>query len=154
MTIDLNSDFDISHETLRQINYLKQKLLPLRPAFAALGLVFNTLEHVFRSHTLADRGEDIDSMLRNLHNESIAYAETSNYLLQLAERIQVQTSDTLDLKNQDIFVQQNDQLFKLARASANDSLSIRVITIVTLIYLPFSFVAVSILQDPPFKNDN
>lgn len=66
----------------------------------------------------------------------------------------MQTSDTLSLKNQDISVQQNNQLYELAQSSARDSFSIRAITVLTLIYLPFSFVAVSVSQDQPQKESS
>lgn len=153
MTIDLKSEFDISHETLRQVNCLKQKLLPLRSVLAALGLILNTLEDVLRPELHDKQGDDTTSILCNLRNEALVNSENSKYLLQLAESIQMQTSDTLNIKNQDVSVQQNDQLFKLARASASDSLSIRVITILTLVYLPFSFVAVSLQHDQPGQNN-
>lgn len=154
MTIEIDSNFDISHETLRQINYLKQKLLPLRSIFAALDLILNTLDHVVQWHPSANQRDQVLTALCNLRNESLAHAENSRYLLQFSERIRMQTSDTLSLKNQDISVQQNNQLYELAQSSARDSFSIRAITVLTLIYLPFSFVAVSVSQDQPQKESS
>lgn len=131
MTTNPESECDISHETLRQTNYFKQGLLPLRSIFASLDLILDTFE---KSNVGTKSDDELSRTISNLRNESLAHAENSQYLLQLSDRILIQTSDTLDLK-------QNDQLFTLARTSASDSRSIRVITILTLIYLPFSFVA-------------
>lgn len=137
MTTNPESECDISHETLRQTNYFKQGLLPLRSIFASLDLILDTFE---KSNVGTKSDDELSRTISNLRNESLAHAENSQYLLQLSDRILIQTSDTLDLK-------QNDQLFTLARTSASDSRSIRVITILTLIYLPFSFVAVSISEN-------
>jgi hypothetical protein len=144
MTIDLASDFDISHDNLRQINNLKQKLLPIRSILSGLGLVLETLKCVAKANC-SSHGEEFARALSNLQNELSAHMENSRYLLNFSDRIRIQISDVLSLRNQDISVQQNDQLFEMAQTGASDSLSIRVITLLTLIYLPFSFVAVSML---------
>ncbi|KAJ4303171.1 hypothetical protein N0V90_002064 [Kalmusia sp. IMI 367209] len=141
MTINLDSDVDISHATLRRANGLKQKLLPLQSIFTSLNLVLNNLETTIKSTQSNIQTEQVIKILHNLRNELSAHAENSKYLIQFSDRIRIQTSDTLNLKNQDISKQHNGQLFRLAQSSARDSLSIRVITIVTLVYLPFSFVA-------------
>jgi hypothetical protein len=106
--------------------------------------VFDNLESIIKSTTPgADYREEFIQKIHNLRSECSAHAENSSYILHFSERIRVQILDTLSLKNQDISLQQSNQVFELAQSSARDSLSIRVITFLTLGYLPFSFVAVS-----------
>jgi hypothetical protein len=50
----------------------------------------------------------------------------------------------LGLKNQDTTVGINNKMLKLTNETFDDNATVRVVTLVTLIYLPASFVSVSI----------
>jgi Mg2+ and Co2+ transporter CorA len=50
-------------------------------------------------------------------------------------------SNTIDTKNQEDSANLNQHLYKMTRFSVDDSASVKLITIVTLFYLPASFVA-------------
>lgn len=143
MTFKPNTDLDLSHATLQHLHSVKQKLLPIRSIFVALGWVLDNLQSSVDSHEA--RSKEVLLVAQNLRSECSAHAENVRHLLDVAERLRIQTSDALDLKNQDVSAQQTQQLFDLAKASSRDSLSIRIITVLTLLYLPFSFVAVSTL---------
>jgi hypothetical protein len=144
MTLELSSDVDISHASLRRANRLKQKLLPLRSIFIATNQVLDNVESLMKSTPNADPDMRIVKQFRNFRHEALAYAENTRYLLQFSERIRMQISDTLSLKNQDTSLQQTSQVFELAQCTARDSLSIRIMTFLMLGYLPSSFVAVSV----------
>lgn len=51
----------------------------------------------------------------------------------------------LGLKNQDTTVGINNKMLKLTNETFDDNATVRVVTLVTLIYLPASFVSVSML---------
>jgi hypothetical protein len=51
----------------------------------------------------------------------------------------------LGLKNQDTTVGINNKMLKLTNETFDDNATVRVVTLVTLIYLPASFVSVRIL---------
>jgi Mg2+ and Co2+ transporter CorA len=55
-----------------------------------------------------------------------------------------QLRDTLELKNQKELAKINNNLLSLQRESVDDNETVKVITVLTLIYLPGSFVAVSL----------
>jgi len=48
----------------------------------------------------------------------------------------------LDIKNQEIASETNTHILHLTEDTVDDSSTVRVITLVTLVYLPSSFVAV------------
>jgi len=58
-------------------------------------------------------------------------------------------ADTLNLKNQDESAELNHHLYNLTRDTVDDSTTVRVITFVTLIYLPASFIAVCVSVNSP-----
>jgi hypothetical protein len=60
-----------------------------------------------------------------------------------AKDLRQQISDTLNLKNQAVMQKQSDSLISIASSSARESMAIKLISILTLIYLPSTFVAVS-----------
>lgn len=57
----------------------------------------------------------------------------------------IQLSVALSLKNQDTTVGINNKMLKLTNETFDDNATVRVVTIVTLIYLPASFVSVSVI---------
>lgn len=59
--------------------------------------------------------------------------------------IRSQLSDAFNLKNQAIAADINSHLLNLTRDTVDDSATVRVVTLVTLTYLPASFVAVSVM---------
>jgi len=87
--------------------------------------------------------QTLRTVLNNFKNEVSSHMENTAYLLEFAHKIRKQISDTLNLRNQDISLHQSEDVFKLSKSSARDSVAIRIITFLTLIYLPFSFIAVS-----------
>lgn len=54
-----------------------------------------------------------------------------------------QLTAALDLKSQATAKEINDNILELTKDTVDDSATVRVVTLVTLIYLPASFVAVS-----------
>ncbi|PSN74471.1 hypothetical protein BS50DRAFT_17078 [Corynespora cassiicola Philippines] len=140
-TAELGSTLDINYATLRTVNRLKKKFLPLRSIFASS----TNIIHILQSLDVFTVAEDCDaaicSLFINLSNEIMAHAENTSYLIEFADRTRMQISDTLNLMNQKVAKEQSHQVFKLTESSAGDSAAIRTITNLTLIYLPFSFIA-------------
>lgn len=54
-----------------------------------------------------------------------------------------QLANEIDIKNQEDSAKVNQHLFDLTRETVDDSANVRVITIVTLFYVPASFIGVS-----------
>ena len=60
----------------------------------------------------------------------------------------------LDLKNGQVAAELNEHLLHLTGNTVDDSLTVKIITVVGLIYLPADFVAVSILASILILEDN
>lgn len=85
----------------------------------------------------------LETSLSNLIHETSAYKENALFLVQRTRNTAQAISDTLILKNQAAAHSQSHHMSNLARSTTNDSTNIRVITLLTLFYLPFLFIAVS-----------
>jgi hypothetical protein len=54
-----------------------------------------------------------------------------------------QLADTLEMRNHNQLARTNEHLLNLQRENVEDSQTVQIVTVVTLMYLPASFVAVS-----------
>lgn len=64
----------------------------------------------------------------------------------------MQLSVALGLKNQDTTVGINDKMLRLTNEAFDDNATVMVVTLVTLIYLPASFVSVKMLVNTPLMS--
>ena len=81
-------------------------------------------------------------VLQNYATMAAAYSQNATFLRDKTRGTAQLLSDTLNLKDQKIAQSISENTLALTNAAAKDSASIRVITIVTLLYLPATFVAV------------
>jgi hypothetical protein len=58
----------------------------------------------------------------------------------------MKASDGLNLRNQKITAESNGHLVTLTKKSVGDSATVKAITLVTLIYLPATFISVCIMK--------
>ncbi|KAF2797954.1 hypothetical protein K505DRAFT_372056 [Melanomma pulvis-pyrius CBS 109.77] len=141
-TTELESTLQVTHESLQQVGSLTKRFSPLRAIFISFGLVLQTLEEMNNSRIFnTQQDQNVSAVLSNLRNEASTYLENSKFILETAKNVRHQISQTLNLKNQDVMQKQSDSLVGIAISSARDSVAIRIITILTLGYLPFTFVA-------------
>lgn len=95
-------------------------------------------------------GSDLDEtcrstleILANYKRLIEAYSQNTKFLVEKIRKTAQLLSDTLNLKHQQIAQNTNVNTLALTNAAVKDSATIRVITVVTLLYLPTTFVAVS-----------
>lgn len=72
-----------------------------------------------------------------------AYNSNAAYLLDKVQATAQLLADTLNLKHQQTAQRVSENTLALNDAAVKDSATIRVITVVTLVYLPANFIAVS-----------
>ena len=82
-------------------------------------------------------------VLQNYATVAAAYCQNAIYLRNKIRGTAQLLSDTLKLKHQKIAQSISENTLALTDAAVKDSATIRVITVVTLLYLPVTFVAVS-----------
>ena len=106
--------------------------------------VFNDALHTDGSPSDQDHSAT-QEFLQNYITVTAAYSRNAIFLRdKLRGTIQL-LSDTLNLKHQQISQNISENTLALNNAAVKDSATIRVITVVTLLYLPATFVAVYIL---------
>ncbi|KAE9378266.1 hypothetical protein N431DRAFT_461799 [Stipitochalara longipes BDJ] len=122
----------VSYDTITNLRFLENKLATLPAIFSSLNLLFSTLETTMSSSL--SLGSPYKTQLALYSSMIHSYHSNVSVLLRrcssLSEFIVESTSHT-----------QNGLIVRMAEASVKDSASIKVITIVTLAYLPASFVA-------------
>ena len=161
MGASFGAELQVTADTLTRVRFIESRLLPLPPIFHSYTETLGNLSYLSTIlFTQKNIGPDAKSetayILQNLIRQTASYARNARFLLVKAASIAQLLSDVLALKNQDIAMQQSGHLFELTttshaqnesicamtRASAKDSSTVRVITVVTLVYLPTTFVCV------------
>ncbi|KAL4754382.1 hypothetical protein BDW72DRAFT_190244 [Aspergillus terricola var. indicus] len=142
---------------LPKLARLREKLLPFKPKLKVVHQVLGRLKEVdhFVNAQLSpnpDR-ERTDDMLES-------YLQRVEGHLQSVETLECRLQETLnllevavDLGNRNSTGQINKRMLQLASHGADDSAAVRVITILTMLYLPPSFVSTFLGMDL-FKFDN
>lgn len=83
-------------------------------------------------------------VLQNYAVMATAYSQNALFLRDKIRGTAELLSDTLNLKHQKIAQTISENTLGLTDAAVKDSATIRVITVVTLLYLPSTFIAVSL----------
>lgn len=110
--------------------------------------MLNVLE-TFNDSLLADDINTVEAhqntreLLENYATTIASYNSNALYLLDKIRGTAQLLADTLNLKHQQTAQLVSQNTLALNQSAARDSATIRVVTVVTLIYLPANFVAVS-----------
>lgn len=94
--------------------------------------------------TLNETHTEIKELLQNYATMVAAYNSNAVYLLDKIRGTAQLLADTLNLKHQQTAQHVSSNRLALNNAAVKDSATIRVITVVTLVYLPANFIAVSL----------
>ncbi|KAL3482057.1 hypothetical protein BJX99DRAFT_253180 [Aspergillus californicus] len=126
---------------LGEISVLREKLLPLEPKLRVVRQIVGKLDEmsfIQSSPPTADQQQASDSLA---------------FYLQRVEGHLESLEVAVDLGNRNSTGQMNKRMLELASHSASDSAAVKVITILTMIYLPPSFVS-TFLGTNLFKFDD
>jgi hypothetical protein len=80
---------------------------------------------------------------QSILNEVGAHRKNALFLIQRARITGQAISDFLNFQNQATAQEQSQYMASMTASTMKDSFNVRVITLVTLFYLPFTFLAVS-----------
>jgi len=131
----------LSHPTISRIHFIAAHFSPLPSIFAHHKSIFRLLDRNFQR----------TAQIENKHRSQLSYCSslvdsyTSNAATlqsKCASLLQF-VVESIGINNQLTAQNQNLLMIKMAQTTVDDSASIKTITIVTLLYLPASFVAVS-----------
>ncbi|BCS28536.1 uncharacterized protein APUU_70106A [Aspergillus puulaauensis] len=149
---EINKALRVNHESLTAIRGTENRCLVLQPIFRSLEKTFDVLHQA--NAALSDSGvtqkHDLEAMKQLLNN----YLTTINSYGQAAWSLQTRTSriaahitDTLSFKDAYVAKRQTEFMVR-------DSTTVRVITVVTLIYLPSTFMATLLGMNGFFEMDD
>ncbi|CAN9185315.1 unnamed protein product [Alternaria alternata] len=148
-TVDFESTlpFQDAYKDISDLHCIETRLATLPPIFdAQLELVgqLNTLNERFfhRSQVSEEACSKMRETLGNLRRRLEAYNANVAFVLGKIRSTTQLVSDTIDLKSQHTTEKVSDQMLVLNKSAVEDGTSMRVITLVTLVYLPSTFVAV------------
>ncbi|KAL4876502.1 hypothetical protein BJY04DRAFT_210541 [Aspergillus karnatakaensis] len=142
----------VNHESLKTIRATETRCLVLQPIFRSLDRTFDALHQA--NAALLDAGviqqTELKAMKQLLNNYSGAvntYGQAAWSLHGRTSRIATHITDTLSFKDAYIAKRQTEFMLR-------DSTTVRVITVVTLIYLPSTFMATLLGMNSFFEMDD
>jgi hypothetical protein len=141
------------------VRVIQGRILPLLPILSSSKEAFSALVKLSQSLKGRDPGAKIqfETKMQNLLRQNTSFVRNARFLSDKTSQIAQLLSDILSLKNQSVAQEQNTHLceisaitqqqntksFKMTGIMLRDSATIKVIAVVTLIYLPGTFVSVS-----------
>ena len=143
LSIGLTDLKSVVASDMAEINFVATRLLPIEAILIASGHVLDGLERISQrwSHHLAGPVSPIqDSLwsggLFNERNELVAYRSYLHVLMQKCSNVSKLLDGILNFR-------QSSHVLLLTTSTVDDSATVRVITVITLVFLSFTAVAVS-----------
>jgi Mg2+ and Co2+ transporter CorA len=133
----------VSHDTLGKVRSLESRFILLPTVISSFIEVLDGLELLSRSllssGSLAeDAQRQLDFRLDNARRQSRSFIRTAKFLQQRSNNTATLLADTLAFRNQGVSQEQNMRMLILTRSAV-------FITIITLVYLPWTLVTVCIV---------
>lgn len=131
----------VSHDTLGKVRFLESRFLPLRPILMSFEEVAEGLKDlgtvlVAKGCAVAERQLQVDSQLANAKRYAQTFVRTALFLQGRSNNTATLLADTLAFRNQGVAQEQNGSMVVLTRSAV-------FITVITLVYLPWTLVTVS-----------
>ncbi|KAL2867246.1 uncharacterized protein BJX67DRAFT_372132 [Aspergillus lucknowensis] len=149
---ELDKPLRVNHESLTAVRSTENRCLALQPIFRSLDKTFEVLHQA--NAALSDCGRtqqaEVQAMKQLLNNYSStvnSYSQAAWSLQSRISRIAAHITDTLSFKDAHTAKRQTDFMLR-------DSTTVRVITVVTLIYLPSTFMATLLGMNSFFEMDD
>jgi len=155
--LESTADRSLTFETLQEIRNIESKILTAKSILTATSTTLQNLEavaieldsrhsyHIKESKRQHPDNSSRESVaLARLSRQCHSYSESAEVMESRAARLIDLLSDGLDQKAQGTSAEINSSLLNLTQRSVDENVTVRVVTIITLIYLPTQFVAVSL----------
>ena len=136
---------------LLQLRRLEARLILLPPIFQSLIQdiqILQTMNDAFQADGAVsdETHKTTQETLQNHSRAAVAYLQNATFILQKIRATAQMLSDTLIMKHQQTAQDISKNTLALNNRVVQDSGTIRVITIVTLLFLPGQFIAVKLLS--------
>ncbi|KAI9836443.1 MAG: hypothetical protein M1819_001475 [Sarea resinae] len=142
---------DKDHANIQRVHFVESRCLPLTAIFRSFSQTLSALSALNTSlplvcgltHSDSDtiRRDNMVDILSKYASQTSAYEAQIGFLTNNIRSTAQLLSNTLNFKYQGLAQQQSEYVVELTSATLKDSSAVRVITIITLLYLPSTFVA-------------
>ncbi|KAE8382719.1 hypothetical protein BDV26DRAFT_288279 [Aspergillus bertholletiae] len=159
MTERIQDHLRVNHRMLADIRSVEARCLPLQALFRSFDKTVQILHKA--NSALKDCGNvqhlpwhKMDQLLDNYEGHADAYLQAASFLQSRATTTAQLIADTFSFKNSHTAQEQSDYMLDLTSSTVDDSSTVRVITVVTLIYLPSTFMATLLGMNSFFEMDS
>ena len=147
MSAEIDATLQFDHQTLAELRRVEGHLQILSPIFHSTMQIIKVLDTYNKDLEISGGkfSEECLFLSETLNNYLTLYEDYTQNAAFLLERVRTTAqllADTLGLKHQVTAQQISENTLDLTHSATYDSAKIRVITVVTLTYLPATFVAV------------
>jgi ABC-type transporter Mla subunit MlaD len=145
----------VTFNTLKEVRSIERNILSVEPLLASFDTMLDDIREAHESFSKGAKAMNstlpmMSAIFDQFRKEAASYRRQANQLDRRAQSTAQSVMDSLNLGFQQLAQSQNRNTFIMAKSAREDSIAIRAITLVTSFYLPFSFVAVSLLL--PFQS--
>lgn len=143
---DLNETLQINHATLRRLRFIENRYMPLLPILRSFGRVIESLREINRElmrRNGTNTPQSPEGTFQNFEAISGNHAQylmgllgNMEHLLQSTRAVAQLVSDTLSFKD-------SQHTLMLTQSTVDDSVTVQVVTVATLLFISFTSVAVS-----------
>jgi Mg2+ and Co2+ transporter CorA len=139
----------VTYDTLKEVREVEKKILPLESLLKALDRMIDELQEFYQISVAGEKSSNIafatiQEALKAMRREVSSYKLQAMYMHKRTQLTAQTVLDSLNLGYQQLAQNQSKNTFVMAQSAREDSVAIRAITLVTSLYLPFSFVAVGL----------
>ena len=145
----LEQRLELSYDSLAAIRYVESRCLPLRSILPCFTRCMTELQAVrielcklHESRLQNQTTSDPPAWLHNFVQKSAAYRENTEAVLTRCSFAAQLLCDTLGFRDKKEAQKHTSYALELTRLTVDDSATVRVITVITLVYLSLSVVAV------------
>ncbi|KNG82886.1 hypothetical protein ANOM_007533 [Aspergillus nomiae NRRL 13137] len=159
VTQHIQEPLRVNHNMWASIRAIESRCLPLQAVFRSFDKTVQTLHKA--NNALRDCGtlhhlswHKMDQLLDNYESHADAYLQAASFLQSWTTTTAQLIADNLSFNNSYTAQQQSDYMLSLTSSTVDDSSTVRVITVVTLIYLPSTFMATLLGMNSFFEMDS
>lgn len=129
----------VGYKSLSALTSLENRLLQIPTMLASATDTIDELCELFASLPQATENRSMIADLRNQRRQCIAYSRAASHLQQRVQTVSGLLANTLLFRDQHLAMKQNRNMFELNKSAV-------FLTTLGLLYLPSSFMAVSLLN--------
>lgn len=137
----------VTAEDLASLNYIETRLTPVESILSSFELILDGLERSTRQvKDVVNDDTERDRLLlaiQNYRNQVTAYRINANAILRKCATASKLLDGILVFNNQNTTQKQSQHVLYLTKSTVDDSVTVRVITTITLVFLSCTAVSVS-----------